>query len=500
MADRDWAYRTLEIEPKAAQEQIRAAYRTLTRVWHPDRLGSDPKLRSHAEEKLKQINAAYELLRFDDDVGARKPPSPPDGPTDVPREPAKTASYPVEPRRPRVDPPRRSIRTSLFPVSRTAATIVFAMVACLLAGLAFFLIRTPPGSLSTNPVASTPPGTGGAIGEQGGLPLAFSKEIEGTIGSRTGLLMRITRKGADVFGMYTWVDSAYVPRDRQIAVRGRIENDGRLRVAEYRNFVGEGESVTGMFEGRLRADAGSNRLVFEGVWRTNETAEGTPCRFSERIFGLPLGIALVTKRVQSEYSDPEIRVDLEYPQLESADGGLVERFNRLTEELATEGAATFVELMRADGPMPFDSSIGSAYDFRYHVLYGRSGLISIRFEVESYSEGAVHQQFRYDELTYDVGRAARVALRELYHPGYRYLEVLSDYCLNDPDSRLSIISSDGLMPLAENFRVWNVTASGLLITFPPYQVGSFADGTQQVNVPYRLFGSALSAETLPRIE
>lgn len=92
MIDRDLAYRTLEIESGATQKQIRAAYKTLARVWHPDRLGSDPKLRRHAEEKLKQINAAYELLRQDD--GARVPPPPPDSPTgprDAPDEPIDEA-------------------------------------------------------------------------------------------------------------------------------------------------------------------------------------------------------------------------------------------------------------------------------------------------------------------------------------------------------------------------------------------------------------------------
>ena len=85
--DRELAFRTLEVEPGASQEQIRAAYKTLARVWHPDRLGSDPKLRRHAEEKLKQINAAYELLCQDDAARVPPPPDSPPSPRDVPDEP-----------------------------------------------------------------------------------------------------------------------------------------------------------------------------------------------------------------------------------------------------------------------------------------------------------------------------------------------------------------------------------------------------------------------------
>ncbi|MGI0484495.1 GUN4 domain-containing protein [Pantanalinema rosaneae CENA516] len=56
-------YQTLEIAPGATQAEIKQAYRDLALVWHPDRFIDNPKLRQKAEEKLKQINAAYEFLR-----------------------------------------------------------------------------------------------------------------------------------------------------------------------------------------------------------------------------------------------------------------------------------------------------------------------------------------------------------------------------------------------------------------------------------------------------
>ena len=45
-------------------------YRDLVKVWHPDRFGSDPRLRSKAEEKLAQINDAYRALRDYDGTDA----------------------------------------------------------------------------------------------------------------------------------------------------------------------------------------------------------------------------------------------------------------------------------------------------------------------------------------------------------------------------------------------------------------------------------------------
>ncbi len=59
----DVHYQVLEIEPGASQDDIKQAYKDLAKVWHPDRFASDPRLQHKAEEKLKQINAAYEFLK-----------------------------------------------------------------------------------------------------------------------------------------------------------------------------------------------------------------------------------------------------------------------------------------------------------------------------------------------------------------------------------------------------------------------------------------------------
>src|SRR6266446_66885 len=55
-------YRTLDLEPGATREDIKRAWRDLTKVWHPDRFQGDPRMEAKAEEKLKEINQAYERL------------------------------------------------------------------------------------------------------------------------------------------------------------------------------------------------------------------------------------------------------------------------------------------------------------------------------------------------------------------------------------------------------------------------------------------------------
>jgi curved DNA-binding protein CbpA len=63
MDNLDRYYESLELEPGASPEQVKQAYRDLARVWHPDRFSHDARLQQRAEEKLKEINDAYEHLR-----------------------------------------------------------------------------------------------------------------------------------------------------------------------------------------------------------------------------------------------------------------------------------------------------------------------------------------------------------------------------------------------------------------------------------------------------
>lgn len=67
----------LEIRRGASPEEIKRAYRDMAQVWHPDRYSHNPRLRAKAEEKLKNINEAYQRLSAHSQRGSPfTPPSP----------------------------------------------------------------------------------------------------------------------------------------------------------------------------------------------------------------------------------------------------------------------------------------------------------------------------------------------------------------------------------------------------------------------------------------
>lgn len=57
------AYRVLDLPLSASEEQVKAAHRDLTKVWHPDRFAHDSDMQRKAEERLKLINEALETIR-----------------------------------------------------------------------------------------------------------------------------------------------------------------------------------------------------------------------------------------------------------------------------------------------------------------------------------------------------------------------------------------------------------------------------------------------------
>lgn len=54
-------YEVLGLKPGATQDEIKAAYRKLIKQYHPDQYGDNP-LRNLAEEKMREINTAYDQL------------------------------------------------------------------------------------------------------------------------------------------------------------------------------------------------------------------------------------------------------------------------------------------------------------------------------------------------------------------------------------------------------------------------------------------------------
>ncbi len=66
-------YKVLGVSPAATDEQIKEAYRNLAKKYHPDQYADSP-LKDLADEKMKEINEAYDTITAQRKGGGRRSP------------------------------------------------------------------------------------------------------------------------------------------------------------------------------------------------------------------------------------------------------------------------------------------------------------------------------------------------------------------------------------------------------------------------------------------
>jgi DnaJ like chaperone protein len=66
----DNSYKILEIDKSATDEEIKKAYRTMAKKYHPDRVNTENEaIKKGAEEKFKEVQKAYETIQKERNLG-----------------------------------------------------------------------------------------------------------------------------------------------------------------------------------------------------------------------------------------------------------------------------------------------------------------------------------------------------------------------------------------------------------------------------------------------
>jgi hypothetical protein len=108
------------------------------------------------------------------------------------------------------------------------------------------------------------------------------------------------------------------------------------------------------------------------------------------------------------------------------------------------------------------------------------------FQIEYYTfwSGAAHPYSWVETFNYDLATGHAVTLDQLFRPGFPYLDAISQYCLAELDRQGTLTFPEGAAPRADNYRHWNVSPDGLVITFNSYDVAPYAAGPQVITIPY----------------
>ena len=144
--------------------------------------------------------------------------------------------------------------------------------------------------------------------------------------------------------------------------------------------------------------------------------------------------------------------------------------------------------------------MGSDLSVSYSVALAQDDLMSIKFDVGSYEQGAAHPNSYAEVLNYDLKNGKQLKLSDLFKPGAKYLQAIATYCIADlkKQAQAKGLLEDqiqiGAAAKSENYQSCAITKRGLGITFDAYQVGPYAAGPQFVLVPYSTLKDLINPE------
>jgi len=195
-------------------------------------------------------------------------------------------------------------------------------------------------------------------------------------------------------------------------------------------------------------------------------------------------VTLSSQPFTETYQTPPFTITSQTPQLTGSDDPRVTAFNQRLNELVTKEVDTFRQsFLQNTAPIVTN---GSFVEVTYTLTSQQADTWSFKFDVHFYSDGAAHPGSYSLTLNHDLAGDRELALADLFLPNSNYLEAISSYCIAELSKQPFFEGpfAEGAQPTPENYRNWNITPAGLLITFDEYQVAPYAAGPQQVTIPY----------------
>lgn len=237
------------------------------------------------------------------------------------------------------------------------------------------------------------------------------------------------------------------------------------------------------------------------------------CTACNRNTAVPTGAAAAASAFLDAGQGAGFTYHIAYPPLPAAWGAL----DRAIREF---GAAQKHDLV-ASVPGHTPDRTASTLDLSFDIARRTSGFVSVLTRGEVFTGGA-HGRPIVASFNLDLASGHLVDVAALFADASIALQALSAECRRQLQGRLDARTRDaesgltpalraseftaakqwidkGTAPRAENFRVFLVDgldapAIGLTLIFPPDQVGPYADGVQQVEVPAAVFYALLKAE------
>ena len=214
-----------------------------------------------------------------------------------------------------------------------------------------------------------------------------------------------------------------------------------------------------------------------------------PVRALDPSFGLGGGLRLVSNEVQLKNEFLRYKDYLNYPQIEGSDAFPIRKLNKDIESLATKQYQWLLNPSRAelrDYKKGLHPEAFNSLDLDYHVILATDSFLSLYFEAFGYGIGAAHSVQYSFVINYDFRSNRMVKLSDMFRPGSKYLDAVSEYCIEELSRREDgeHLSKNELAPRVRNFESWNLTPNGIRFNFDACKLLGCAAGKQTVEIPF----------------
>ncbi len=205
-------------------------------------------------------------------------------------------------------------------------------------------------------------------------------------------------------------------------------------------------------------------------------------------------VALISMPSEEQGQPFGYTVKAQTPSLTGSQDPRVVRFNYEMTTIVNKAVAEFKDNL-ANLPATPDST-ASSFELRYNLLSPPGNILSLKFDITTYYTGAAHPGAVSQTVAYDLQQGTDLTLADLFVPDADYLTAISKYCIAQLSTRDIGFQGFELGATAApgNYRSWNITADGLMITFDEYQVAPYAAGPQAVVIPYKAMGQLIEPD------
>jgi hypothetical protein len=219
------------------------------------------------------------------------------------------------------------------------------------------------------------------------------------------------------------------------------------------------------------------------------------------LLGLVLGCTVVAQTPAVQLAKHELSqhddwwsVKVEYPQMNGESA-----FNEAIRRSVTATTDKFRKALPKTASKGYPD-YGAYLKGAYTAQVLRTGIVSVLFEYDEYTPGAVHPWGVMSSVNYDTHKHRLLALADLFRPGSDYVAPLSKLAIASLDQHEYAEKEQirrGAGPIAGNFQVFTLTDTELVLHFQQYQVAPGAEPAQQVAVPLNTLTPMLREQYRP---